>query len=564
MKNYIYFTCLVLISTVSFAAEPKSVTSKVDAVTVYYDRALVTRSGSVSLPTGVQSVVFSGLPAGVLDNTIRVSGESAGAAILDMQVENATTTPPPPDSIEQKRVKVLQDRIKALQETLQDYTDRITVINKQSNYVDQIKVPTVAAINEDMKIMRPTIDDWQKFLGFMDNNGGRLFAELRKYERLSADMRNRIDSLQRQISSPNRGVTKSIKNIIVDLDVSRAGEVNLIVSYVIQGASWQPLYDVRVMKAAKEVQLDYRASIRQTTGEDWNNVNITLSTARPEVGGIEPKLSAWYVNANEPPKIVERSRAKSAEVAALSRSSSIGVRSESISSARVDGLQIQDDFYKPMTEPIASVVSDYYSVLFDIPTKSTVLTDGKPHKVMISKLKFATEFDYSATPKLSSNVYLRATIKNTSELPLLPGTANIFSDRDFVSQVSMPLVSPTETFNTSLGVDQALKIQRTRVNRTNETNGVFTKNRKVIYEYEFTLQNNRKNDASVEVHDQIPLSQSEKMTIELIKPQGDEVLKDNYGMITWKQIVKPTEKKIWTLKYSVEYPTEYLTSGIEP
>ncbi len=555
---------MVFASTTSYAVEPKTITSKVDAVTVYYDRALVTRSGNISLQTGMQSVVFGGLPAGVLDNTIRVSGESAGAAILDMQVENATTTPPPTDSVEQKRVKVLQDRIKVLQETLQDYTDRITIINKQTNYVDQIKVPTVAATNEDMKIMRPTIDDWQKFLGFMDNNGNRLFAELRKYERLSVDMRNRIDSLQRQISSPNRGVTKSIKNIIVDLDVARAGDVNLTISYVIQGASWQPLYDVRVMKAAKEVQLDYRASIRQTTGEDWNNVNITLSTARPEVGGIEPKLSAWYVNANEPPKIVEKSRRKDSEVSVASLSSSMGVRSHSVDAVRINGVQTQDDFYRPMTEPIASVVSDYYSVLFDIPSKSTVLADGRPHKVMISKLKFATEFDYSATPKLSSNVYLRATIKNTSELPLLPGTANIFSDRDFVSQVSMPLVSPTETFNTSLGVDQAIKIQRTRVNRTNETNGVFTKNRKVIYEYEYTLQNNRKNDASVEIHDQIPLSQSEKMIVELMKPQGEETEKDNYGMIAWKYIVKPTEKKVWTIKYSVEYPSEYLTSGIEP
>ncbi|MBI3259461.1 MAG: DUF4140 domain-containing protein [Ignavibacteriae bacterium] len=105
MKNYIYLACMVLVCTTSFAAEPKTITSKVDAVTVYYDRALVTRSGNISLQTGVQSVVFSGLPPGVLDNTIRVSGESAGAAILDMQVENATTTPPPPDSVEQKSPK---------------------------------------------------------------------------------------------------------------------------------------------------------------------------------------------------------------------------------------------------------------------------------------------------------------------------------------------------------------------------------------------------------------------------------------------------------------------------
>lgn len=560
MKKYIYFLCLV--SSTAYAAEPKPLLSKVDAVTVYYDRALVTRSGKISLSPGTQSVVFSGLPTGILDNTIRVSGESAGAAILDMQIENATTTPPPPDSVEQRRIKVLQDRIKSLSETLQDYSDKITLINKQSNYIEQIKVPTAAAANEDIAINRHTTDDWQKFLSFMDNNGSRLFVELRKYERLSADVRAKVDSLQRQITSPARGIAKSIKNIIVDLDVEKAGEVNISVSYVIQGASWQPLYDVRVMKAVKQVQLDYRAIIHQSTGEDWKDVDITLSTARPEIGGVEPRLSAWYINATEPTRIAESNRNTTYDAVTINSGSRARTQSSSTNSVRANSIDVQD-YFSTLTEPIASVVSDYYSVLFDIPTKSTILSDGKAHKVMISKLKFATEFDYSATPKLSMNVYLRATIKNTSELPLLPGNANVFSDRDFVSQVSLPLVSPSETFTTSLGVDQAVKITRTRVNRTNETNGVFTKDKKVIYEYEFKLQNNRKNEASVEIHDQIPLSQSEKMVVELLSPKDEEAIKDNYGMITWKYIVKPTEKKTWSLKYTLEYPSSYNAIGIE-
>ncbi|MFN8358366.1 MAG: mucoidy inhibitor MuiA family protein [Candidatus Kapaibacterium sp.] len=558
MMSLVAVTCV-------FAAEPKPISSKIDAVTVYQDRALVSRTGRISLPVGVYTVAFEGLPYGLDDNSVRVSGEAVGAAILDIQVKATTSVPPLPDSVQAARRKKYYDKVEELEALRADNNDKINIINTQKAFLDQIKIQTGASINEQLKLTRPTADDWQKFVDFYGGNSQKLTIEQRKYERQNAELRIKIDSLRQLANSNTQSVgSKQVKTVLVELDVTRSGEIELNTSYVVQGASWTPVYDLRVQKATKDVQLDYRASIRQYTGEDWTNVALTLSTARPDVGGNQPLLGTWTINGSEPPKQVAiRSQS---EDSPLSPGSVRGTRSRNVvtqsSVASADSYSRVNTDFAPVTQALARIESDYYSTMFDIPSKATIPSDNIAHKVMITKLKLASEFGYSCTPKLSLNVYLKATIKNTSDTPILPGTMSIFSDRDYISQSSLPFISPSETFAASIGVDPSITIHRSRLTETKNT-GVFTKNRVLEYKYQYVLQNNRKKDTiQVEVLDQMPVSQHEKIVIEQLEP----TVKDNpvspQGVITWKHTLKPNEKKDWKLHFSIEYPVDFSMQGL--
>lgn len=558
MMSLVAVTCV-------FAAEPKPISSKIDAVTVYQDRALVSRTGRISLPVGVYTVAFEGLPYGLDDNSVRVSGEAVGAAILDIQVKTTTSVPPLPDSVQAARRKKYNDKVEELEALRLDNSDKINIINTQKAFLDQIKIQTGASINEQLKLTRPTADDWQKFVDFYGGNSQKLTIEQRKYERQNAEIRIKIDSLRQLANSNTQSVgSKQVKTVLVELDVTRSGEIELNTSYVVQGASWTPVYDLRVQKAIKDVQLDYRASIRQYTGEDWTNVALTLSTARPDVGGNQPLLGTWTINGSEPPKQVAL-RSQS-EDSPLSPGSSRGSRSRTVTTqssvSSADSYTRINTDYTPVTQTLARIESDYYSTMFDIPSKATIPSDNIAHKVMITKLKLASEFGYSCTPKLSLNVYLKATIKNTSDTPILPGTMSIFSDRDYISQSSLPFISPSETFAASIGVDPSITIHRSRLTETKNT-GVFTKNRVLEYKYQYVLQNNRKKDTvQVEVLDQMPVSQHEKIVIEQLEP----TVKDNpvspQGVITWKHTLKPNEKKDWKLHFSIEYPVDFSMQGL--
>ena len=80
--------------------------------------------------------------------------------------------------------------------------------------------------------------------------------------------------------------------------MSAAGELELELSYVVTGAGWQPLYDVR--SSDKDVEVTYLAQVAQNTGEDWPAVSLTLSTARPSLALVLPELDPWYLRPRQP------------------------------------------------------------------------------------------------------------------------------------------------------------------------------------------------------------------------------------------------------------------------
>ena len=177
-----------------FSAEPVALPSTVTSVTVYSDRAAVTRMGQVSLQTGNYLLSFDNLPANILDQSIRVSGEAAGAKIVDVHVGTTFL-----DTIPEERIRTLQSKVQELQAGVNELNDRLSILNTERDFIQQIKAQTADNINKDLKVQRPTIEDWQKVLAFFDSNLNKNFAEQRKIVSDRTDIQNKIDALERQI-----------------------------------------------------------------------------------------------------------------------------------------------------------------------------------------------------------------------------------------------------------------------------------------------------------------------------------------------------------------------------
>ena len=230
--------CLVVLCIAAgslLSAAPVVVPSAVASVTVYNDRAAVMRSGHISLQPGNYLLFFNNLPANIVDQSVRVSGEAAGAKILDVHVETAFL-----DTIPEERMHALQSKIQELQAEINELSDRLTILGTEREFILQIKAQTADNINKDLKVQRPTIEDWQKVLAFFDSNLNKNFAEQRKVVGDRVDIQNKIDALQRQINQISPRSRRSVKNIVVEVQVEKAGEVRLFPSYVVAGARWYP------------------------------------------------------------------------------------------------------------------------------------------------------------------------------------------------------------------------------------------------------------------------------------------------------------------------------------
>ena len=524
----------------SFLEKERLISSRVVAVSVYTDRAVVTRIAEGDLPIGDQTIVIPKLPSSLVDQSIRVSGEGvASARILDVKVETLFL-----DTIPEERTRELLARLEELQAEARVLTDQMGVLNHQKDFITHIQVQSADQISKELKIQRPTVADWQKILNFIFTNLSQINGELRQVEKKKSELQLKINAVQKEIDETRAYSRRSEKRLLLSLNVSKPGTFKLMFSYLVPGARWSPMYDARFSLTDKRVSLTYFGLVRQSTGEDWNDVDLTLSTARPSLGGGHPELDRWYVDVYRPSLSKQRALRDEAEAANVEEKYKAGVAAP-----------------VPMELAVAAVETRATSAVFHIGAKSTILTDNKEHKVTIAVETLGAEFEYSAVPKLVQNAFLKATVTNTTDYPFLKGNLNVFFENDYITTSSIETRVPTEKFDLSLGVDEGIKMERKLIKKFTESTGLFSKSVKLSYEYLITVENLKKSREKILIKDQVPISRSEQVVVEILEPK--DLPKDPNGVLTWRLELKPGEKRDLKLKYTVEFPRDVQVIGLE-
>jgi len=292
-----------------FATEPFVVTSQIGAVTVYADRAIVTRTAQLQLAAGQVELVFEKLPTSLVDQSLQVSGKgSANTTILDVNARTtfiqATANP---------RVKALEDEIETEQKQGRLLSDRVAVLKEQRTLLGKIETAVTTPPGKDSTAPRATFEEWQKLLTFADDTRSKLATETQTLDAQQKAHEERLNALNAQLNELHSHSEdgRSYKTVTLRVASAAAGTFDVALGYAVQGASWTPAYDARLHAEQRAVELTYFGIVRQRTGEDWKNVALTLSTARPSLGGGAPELSAWYLD-------VYQRRANREDVAAKS------------------------------------------------------------------------------------------------------------------------------------------------------------------------------------------------------------------------------------------------------
>lgn len=145
----------------------------------------------------------------------------------------------------------------------------------------------------------PGIDELKSLLQLTEGNLERLLAEQRQLDDRAAELEQRKQQLQEQRGTLN-GDGKRFKRAVLRVALEQPAQVEVKLDYTLRDASWQPTYDARLRDGAKTIELTYQGLVRQSSGEDWTDVDLTLSTARPALGGNVPRLNPWIVDIDAP------------------------------------------------------------------------------------------------------------------------------------------------------------------------------------------------------------------------------------------------------------------------
>lgn len=255
MKNL-----LVFLSLISFSfAQVKTVGSKVIEATVFKDRAMVTRSSNVILEKGENELVFSRLTTDLKDESVRISASGNGEIkIVDVKVERKFTT-----EIRKDDIKQLQKKIDDLKNDMQVASDQIAVFESKKQFIESLKAESVKYANQKILSATNSTKEWTDILNFVDKNLKEIYLGLREQTSKRSKLDEEIKTLQATINQSKTVEQKNYKEIIVKIDASQNAKAEVKASYIVNSASWYPIYDARVDSKSKQVELDFFGMIQQ-------------------------------------------------------------------------------------------------------------------------------------------------------------------------------------------------------------------------------------------------------------------------------------------------------------
>jgi uncharacterized protein (TIGR02231 family) len=492
------------------------------AVTVYPGQARITRRGIVSLAEGEQRVLAGGLALGLRADSVRVNGRGP-ATVLGVEVA-AEHHPRSPDAT----VDELEKRREAMQDRLTELGDEGAVLDARERLIDAL----IRRCGLTFARTLTESGDPARVAAVNDALAGQLAAVLAARRELTVRRRDaqlELDALGRRLGELLAQRAPDRMAITVDLEVERAGEVELEISYLVDAARWESRYDVRLHDDA--LTLTWFGLITQQSGEDWPECDLRLSTARPATAVTVPELDPWYLDRHEVE--IHRHRMPMASAAAPQSAYQLDARADQI------------------TQAVASVEHGVTAAVYQPARRIAVPSDGTPHRTTVTVAELSARLDHVTVPLRGSEAYLRATAVNSSEHTLRPGPASIFHETEFVGTTTLEPWAPGEEVELALGVDDRVRVERELVRRA-AGKAVLGGTRRHEAAYRITVGNYGPRRAKVTVLDQVPVSRDDAIVVRDVQLDPRPAEQSELGEVTWRLELDPGETAELTLGFRVD------------
>ncbi len=517
--------------------------SRITAVTVFPDRAMITREADLALTQAVKTVFFKGLPASVIPSSFRVTGRGTAAVkILSIDVvDQFLESPLLPE------LKKLQTELEAVDTEIQKINNALAVVDAQEKFLSSIGASTASNASEALALGRADVASWDRVVEFLGTKLSALKSSRLDRQAALKEKNAKADALRKKIESLRPRQPLKGKTAAANIEVGKAGTFKMALSYMVGTAGWGARYNLRALPDSSELELGVFGEVVQRSGEDWANARAMLSTSSPAFGAQPSELPPWWIDIYVPPPPVQPYRAKARAVSAPGIVGGVADKAEAALEAEPI-LEAETD--------TAGLVASGLHLNFEIRREVDIPSDGAPHKFPIDSKTIKVKYDYLAVPKIAEAVYLRGTLRNTLDYPLLGGKADLFVDQDFVGSSSLGMVPSGDEVKLFFGADPGIKVTREQVKREKNAPGFLGKDEKTRLAFKITIQNFRATPAAVEILDQIPVSQNSKIDVKDVNLQPAPAKRDEKGFLTWNLTLAPQEKKEILIEFTVEYPKD--------
>ncbi len=524
--------------------------SKITEVVVFPDRSRVTRRGTIVLEAGLHQIEFVDLPRTVDTDSLRATGQGSAAAVL-LGVEARRVFYSDTPAVE---VRELEQRLEELQ--LQDSTlaDQQAAAEVRLNFAKGLAEKATEQLARGLAFGRADIAQSGTLIDFVQQQIDQAQSVLRAVQQKRRDLARQIEKVNNDLNQRRTARPRERLAAVVEVEIKRAGELTLELTYLVSGAGWTALYDLRLTETAEpKLQLMYLGQVTQRSGEDWVDVALTLSTARPALTTLQPDLKPWYLNVYAPPPPAPAPQVR----AAVMRKMELAEAPPELDAVSFGAAPAP----VAMEALSAQVSAEGASVTFQLVQKVSVPSDGSPHKVTVTTFDLSPKIDYLSVPKLAEAVYRRAKIVNRSDYLLLEGPAGLFIEGGFVGTMPLKRTAPNEEFELTLGVDDRVTVKR-ELKARDVDKKLIGDRRRLRVAYEIEIKNLRAQKIDLEVRDQFPVSRHEQIKVKLEACDPKPIEQTDLNELKWRLALDPEAKAVAHFEFSIEQPTALQVLGL--
>ncbi|MTB49900.1 DUF4139 domain-containing protein [Lewinella sp. W8] len=279
LLSVLVLLCSVLVT----AQEEMPVSSTIEEATVFLEGAQVTRTATATVPAGRRAIIFTGLTADLDPESVKVSTRESGFLVLSVSHRMNFGTPPEPGP----EVRELEARV----ETLDFERD---LISTRANIAREEEEILRANRSISGQASGLAAEDLERAVRFHRERLTEIRMNYLRWNRQLDSLAKVRESLMKQLAEMRgKKPQKAQSEIVVITEAERSATADFRLSYLVPEAGWEPYYDVRVTDISQPVNLRYRAKVSQDSGEDWEDIKLTLSTGDPKGSAVAPSLEVW-------------------------------------------------------------------------------------------------------------------------------------------------------------------------------------------------------------------------------------------------------------------------------
>lgn len=512
---------MLLVAEYSYATNV-TVPTKIKDVTIYLSGASLSCVADAKIPAGVSTVTLTDLPTAISEESIQLEG--VGDFVINNVLYRVTQDKTPKGDSLTKIKQELEDKIAVLRYTKDVYANEIEILNANRE---------IKGANSNLSTV-----ELDKVLKFYQSEMLKLKENIRKTDKSIAELNTELSRINSELA-PYRNRTKG--EVEVTVSSTKAQNIKLGMSYYVNCAYWTPFYEARVEDVNKDISVAYKAKIYQSSGYDWDNVKVTLSTGNPTQNGTVPTLNKWILREHQPQVRYSKANLKMAAAESVAYDMEMdeaAAASKSAMSNVARGIRTTTD--EKMTT-IEFVIDELFSVKSQ--QNDAMLT--------INTNNLPAEYVYRCVPKLDRNAYLLAKITDFAKYNFLSGDVTLYLGGKYVGTSYLNIAQTTDTLKLSLGQDKGIMVERTLSDEFNKKSTI-GKNYKQTAMWNISVRNNKSTNVKIEILDNLPVSGSSSITVSNMSYDGATL--DDKNIATWNLDLKPSETKNLKLSYTVTYP----------